>query len=86
VHSRSASPRPEILQHTQFRFDSTVLFGNLRLAGSRTNVVASVFDFRQVLNHLLQRFHTQQNEWFGEYHAGYRAHSVVYPTGNADEN
>jgi hypothetical protein len=86
VHSPRAGPGPETLQHTQFRFVSTFLLGNLRLAGWRTNVVASVFDFRQVLNNLLQRFYTQQNEYCGEYHAGYRTHSVVYPTGNANDN
>jgi hypothetical protein len=63
VHSPSAGPRPETFQHTQFRFDSTFLFGNLRLvAGWRPNVVVSVFDFRQVLNNLLLRLYTQQNE------------------------
>jgi hypothetical protein len=48
--------------------------------------VASVFDFRHVLSSLLHGINTQQNEQFGESHAGYRAHSVVYPTGNANEN
>jgi hypothetical protein len=48
--------------------------------------VASVLDFRQVLPDVLQRIYTQQNEYFGESHAGYRADSVVYPTGNANEN
>jgi hypothetical protein len=53
MRSLSAGPRPEALQHTQLAFDSNFLFGNLRLVGWKTNVVASVLDFRQVLNNLL---------------------------------